>query len=1128
MSSARRDRRDACPAEAGETSVRTTPQDQAVRDRIVSDFDRNFLVEAGAGSGKTYSLAMRMAAGIERGKYRVGEMAAVTFTRKAAAELRGRFQLALEERLRASLGDAERQRLEAALAGIERLFAGTIHAFCAHLLRERPVDAHVAPGFEELGDVEDIALRGRAWRDAVVEMRAGGSRDLLDLLEAGVRPKDLEKAFATVCQHDDVEFDMGAGDAPDPAPVWQKVDAFWADLAALRPPAFHEATTCPVQRRFEELEGRLALGRPRRDRLSSLAGFLQAWGDPTITQKYWGKEVGLDAARGKRVAALVAAFQAEVVAPFSIAFQAYVHRLAMSVLLDARARYAEVRRRQNAVNYVDLLVVAARMLRERAEVRRALQAKYRWLFIDEFQDTDPLQAEIFLALAGDERGGLRPGALFVVGDPKQSIFRFRRADIDIYNRVATRIVETGGQRLSLTANFRSLPEVCALANGVFPPRFAALTPPYSPPFEKLEPVRPADSGGKAPGIAKLTIDGAEDAAARVAAEARAIAACIRAAVDGGRRQFGDFLVLTRLRTRLPVFVQALDALEIPVEVSGAGFFCKSPHVRTLAMLLAALADPLESVSIVGVLRGPLFGLSDPELFRFREAGGRFELNVPLPEVEDEKAEAALAKAFGPALAPMRRLHEMVRLTRSLPLGAAVDRILEDTGWLALASTMPGAAEAGHVLQAVDRVREVSEDGGGLVEAAAALNDGESSNESEALPLEPGRRNVVRLMNLHKAKGLEAPVVFLADATGDFTFPVVLRVVRTGDRAVGHLRLARDANFGHVTTIGQPRGWEAHEAEEAKYVAAERLRLLYVAGTRAKDLLVVCRSGKGGANKAWAEFEGFLAGAPEIAVPAVDLPKKKSDGALSAKARAEAGARRQAARDLVLGASWEVAAVTTGEGERGRQQTTKNEERRTENEQRRTENEERRTTDGERRTENEDRRTTDGERGANNARRVDAGTAWGTLVHGLLEHVGRHRHATRTDLERLARWLTVETPELRPVVPAALDLVEQVSRAPFWDEARGGGQVLVEVPFAVRIPAGQSVGPVGPVPRPTVLRGVIDLVYRSADGWRILDYKTDLATGRLERHAPQLAAYRSAWERVTSEPVASAAAVGVRS
>jgi ATP-dependent helicase/nuclease subunit A len=1081
------------------------PKDQPVRGTIVTVFDRNFLVEAGAGSGKTESLAMRMAAGIAGGEYAIDRMAAVTFTRKAAAELRGRFQLALERRLREKPAREERARLEAALAGIERLFAGTIHAFCAHLLRERPVDARVAPGFEELGDVEDIALREQAWRDYVVETRAGGSKPMLDLLEAGVRPQDLYEPFQVVCQHEDVEFDMGGGSPPDLAPAWKEVEKFWKTLLGMKPVEFPEGTKCQVQQRFPEFEGRLALA--RRERLAPLASFLREWRKTKLTPKWWGEEAGFDAAHKAKVKALVDAFDADVVEPFMTAFEAYVHHLAMQVLVDARGYYATVRRRRNAVNYVDLLSVTARTLRECAPVRHALQQKYHWLFIDEFQDTDPIQAEIFLLLAGDEGGDtsgaasrapadafalpLRPGALFVVGDPKQSIFRFRRADIDIYNRVGRRIEATGGERLSLTANFRSRPAVCEVANTIFPPLFGALAQPYSPAFEPLDAVRQDDEDErKRPAVAMLTTEAEGDDF--TALEADAIARYIEAEVAAKRRTYGDFLVLTRFKPRLAAFAQVFDENGIPVEVSGAGYFLQSPEVRVLGLLLAALADPLDSVSLVGVLRGPLFGLSDAELFQFCQAGGRLELNVPLSAGESAAAEATLRKTWGPTLDAMRRLREMVKLTWSLPLGAVVDRILESTGWLALAGTTASGARAGHLLQAVDRVRQVVEDGGGLAAAAMALAEDAQSSESEALPLEPGKRNVVRLMNLHKAKGLEAAVTFLADPRSDRPFPIALRVERKGTRAVGHLRVARKGPFNSLTTIGQPRDWAALEDQEKKYVSAERLRLMYVAATRAKDLLVVCRSKKASANKAWDVFGPSLAKAPELAIPAV-LPKPTESVApkVSPSDRAAAGEGRDAAQERLTAPSWAVASVT-GDGPSTRAARSGSD---------------------------------------TPARRADAGAAWGSLVHGLLEHLARHQEASRSDLDRLARWLTVEAPELQPVIPNALDLVQQIAAAPFWKDVQHAEDVQAEMPFSVLIPAGTRFGGLEPSATPTVLRGVIDLVYRAADGWRILDYKTDvsLAPGEtlLIRHGHQLARYKAAFEQATSQKVFGRGIVGTR-
>src|SRR5438105_4275631 len=165
--------------------------DQGARDVIERELGLTLLVEAGAGSGKTESLARRMAAGVVEGRYVVEEMAAVTFTRKAAAELRGRFQIELERRLGLETDGKRKERIERALATLERLFAGTIHAFCAHLIRERPVEAGVAPGFSEQEEAEDVEFRHRAWREYLDRERATGSAVLRELYETGVTAADL-------------------------------------------------------------------------------------------------------------------------------------------------------------------------------------------------------------------------------------------------------------------------------------------------------------------------------------------------------------------------------------------------------------------------------------------------------------------------------------------------------------------------------------------------------------------------------------------------------------------------------------------------------------------------------------------------------------------------------------------------------------------------------------------------------------------------------------------------------------------------------------------------------------------------------------------------------------------------
>jgi ATP-dependent helicase/nuclease subunit A len=1105
--------------------------DQRARDRIVSDLDRNLLVEAGAGSGKTHEMARRMAAGVATGVYQVEHMSAVTFTRKAAAELRGRFQLALEDQLGQSAArpDAADRiaRIRAALSNLERFFAGTIHAFCAHVLRERPVEAGVSPGFTELDEVADARLRKQSWRDFLTASKADPV--VSELREANVKPKDLDGAFETVCLYEEVEFPPGDAVQPDTAAGFKALDTFWAALCRKLPKAIDPDATCPTQKKARAFVWQMRLAHASRARPGTLAALLATWDfEPGITQKCWADDVAAKKKIAAEITALHGTFRTGVIQPFLAAWRQYIYRLSITLLATARAHASRERRRRNALNYGDLLQLAARVLRGNAEVRRALQEKYRWLFVDEFQDTDPVQAEIVFLLAAqapdlsalapvaDGAGPadwrsipLRPGALFVVGDPKQSIYRFRRADIDIYNVVRDRLTDPrSGQVLSLTTNFRSAPALCQWANDVFRGHFPSEPTAYSPRFAPLDSHRDAPAatpgGGQtkpprgirvgsrpgsgpgasdqtaagASGIRTLTIPASVDQRHVPAAEAGQIARFIRSEIDAHRRSFGDFLVLTRKRKHLTLYVEALEALHVPVEVSGAGAFGDSDEVAQLALLLRALSDPQDGVALVGVLRGPLFGISDQALFAFRQAGGWLSIfNQPV-----SGATAAVAGALD-------ALHQMFRWTRLLPAGAALERILEQTGYLALAATTAGGVEAGDLLHAIDRVRQVAEDGLSLAAAASALEDDrEASSEVESLPLEPGRGDVVRVMNLHKAKGLEAAVVFLADPCGGFKPRVNIRIIRDGLVARGYFSITTDWGRSEKV-LAEPAAWAQFKEEEQTYLAAEEHRLLYVSATRARDLLVIGRWAKSGSGgvRAWEAFAPSLSGAAELVIPgAVSAPAAQVVD-LSAAAHAQAAALRDAAHRLARVPSWTATSVTA---EAGHIATIAP--------------------------------AVDGDAGdptcavvgGTPSHRADAGMAWGTLIHGLLEHAMRHKTVTRVDLRRLAIWLTVEEPQLRPVIDDAIDTVEAVAAADFWGEAKAATECHEETPFGVLVKDAAV---------PQVLNGTIDLVYRATDGWCLIDYKTDTDGGRVElqsRYSGQIAAYERAWRRFDRQGVTS--------
>ena len=1049
--------------------------DDAFRERIVTKLTTSLIVEAGAGSGKTHLMVRRMAAGIAEGVYQVEHMAAVTFTRKAAAELRGRFQAALEGELDTCVGrgfsraNSDRaDRIRAALSNIERTFSGTIHAFCARLLRERPIEAGVAPGFTELDDVEERLMRETSWREFRGQARAAGDPDLALVNEAGIRAKDLDGAFAAVCNYEDVDFPAKDTPAPDVDATWDALEAFWTLVRAQLPAVIDDQATCGVLGKCQQFERAWAFANRGRRTGALLATLLATWdSNPKFVQKWWSD----DKKKAKAISLLWEGahgnFRVQTVTTWLEAWRRHLYAPCIRLLVRAREFAQNDRRLRNTLSFNDLLIRTAKVLRENESVRRALQDKYRWIFVDEFQDTDPLQAEVMFALSGSS------GALYVVGDPKQSIYRFRRADIDIYNHVR-RVI--GGPDdanvVPLTTNFRSVPELCDWANKVFEPKFGTQSTVYSPAFAPLKPapesaVRRAACSSRPPN-SLLTLTSSDPAE-----EAQKIAKYIRSEVDAGRRRFGDFLILTRKRKPLKVYVEALESLQIPIEVAGAGAFGESAEVRELSQLLQALADPQDSVALVGVLRGPLFGLSDRALYAWKQSGGY--LNLFAGEKGDFggaglQPGTGEASSVSTALSQLRTWHHH---TRTLPAGAALDRILEDSGYLALAATTTGGVEAGDLLHAVDRVRAAMESGFTLAEAAEALQDAaQESSEIESWPLEPGRLDVVRVMNLHKAKGLEAPVVFLADPKGgvDSDREPGIRILR-GDVSVGYLPITRKKEKRGKTTLALPPDWDAHAAEEQKYLSAEEDRLLYVAATRAKDMLIVGREPNPGSRGAWSGLDGFLAGVPALAVPddaTVPQPAAVDFSSADASIAGAVSAHHSANQP-----TWFATSVT----------------------------EEVRKKEPVRRADLDPTSVlvTD-----TPSKRADAGVEWGKLVHGLLEHAMRFPQATSADLRRLAFWLTVEEPDLRPHIDEAVATVEGVATADFWIAARGSAEVHEEAPFGVREETDGL---------PGVLSGIVDLVYRTSDGWQIVDYKTDVGAKSddlAQRYSSQMSSYERAW------------------
>ena len=1125
--------------------VRFPLPDAAARAKIGADLDTNLLVEAGAGSGKTTELISRMVALLETGTAAADEIAAVTFTRKAAGELRERFQAGIERRLseyraRGEIDSASFERLGRGLDDIDRTFIGTIHAFCGRLLRERPLEIGLDPNFEEMQLEERFTLRHRFWQGYLERLTRESDPILEDLARAGLKPLSLYNLFDAVVENPDVEFRSDA--VPPGSP--EELDALRQELEALvdrawelMPDRVPEGDWDSLQKKLRTLHfSRDVTGWTEPAELYEAIGSLCKPSNPhKVTQNRWR-----DGAQAKALRDAVNAYAVGDAPARNLHLQWLAHRyaLAMRLARHAAQEFSAHRRRIGKLDFEDLLVLAAELLRSHSGVRRDLGTRYRRLLVDEFQDTDPLQAEIMLLLASEPDRAAdgrqeassptavvpawrtavpRPGALFVVGDPKQSIYRFRRADIQLYGLVKDRFREFG-EVVELTANFRSRPPIGDLVNELFPREgfFPALATPEQAAFEPLN-TRPPEGAVTAEGVFHYRVTPLEkNAAAAARDEAERLASWIRGRVDRKERVPGDFLILTRTRTRIDAYARALEARGLPVEVTGAGIGAEE-EIRELVVVLECLIDPSNPVKVVAALVGLCFGIDYERLVAHRLDGGGLDAMRPGEQGHPD------------VLGALRVLHGWWRSASAEPADIFVPRLVSELGLLPLAAAGElGAVRAGALVYAMDAIRSSALAGdASLPGAITAVQSALSLAEAEA-PLEPSKPDVVRLMNLHQAKGLEATVVVLADPSGGREHAPELHIERGDDgRAVGYTRVTEATEgWGGGKDLARPSDWDAMASVETRFDAAEGVRLLYVAVTRAKEELVVARWPDKPDESPWRALHSWLDDRAELleiepspAPPRQGLEATAKDiarvTALAADAITSMRAPSYVHRSVTDVAKATLAAERTSAPERIQ--------------------------------------------GAH----LEAlrGFSWGSAVHGALAAAARAPGVE--PLRATCRDLLVE--HGRPLddhgepleVEELTRLVRAVQASDLWARATRAERVLSEVPFSVpgwTVAVVEDASQIGPTrsPRgkrqldlfggdatpastpmeptadraaepPVVLEGVIDLVFRESDGWVVADYKTDVGTdpefaGREPAYRRQVDLYAEAWSKLTGEPV----------
>jgi ATP-dependent exoDNAse (exonuclease V) beta subunit len=853
---------DAGTTDAGPAGPGPRPDTRA-RARIATSLDETLFVEAGAGSGKTRALVERIGALVTTGAARLSEVAAITFTEKAAAELRDRLrrQLDAEHDRAFRTGDQlAAERTATALDELDGAAIGTLHSFAQRILTEHPIDVGLPPRIEVLDEVASAVAFDDRWSSFVDELLADPAveRSLLLATAAGVRISALRLVAVAFNENWDLVVDHGPTLTAEP-PDWQeRLEVLLDQLDGVCAEGEHcqdeSDRLLDTLTRLQEWGRRVRAAGDEYTRLSLLG---VDGGRPR--EKANGRGAKTKWANGHDLPGLRSRIDAITSGCESLRNEvalAAVTRLAVELrrfTLDA----AEERRAAGELEFHDLLVLARQMLRSPGSpesgtrVRRALHERYRRLLIDEFQDTDPIQIELAVLIASDDpdAGAKRwddiepaPGHLFFVGDPKQSIYRFRRADISLFLRAADRF-GADDRRLALTTNHRAGSPIIDAVNHVFGRLIehgerGGL--PSQPAYEPFVAARDEPPAG--PAVSVLGRDAHDDAPRaaelRTRESAEVAATVLRALREGWQvdrsadwtapdwqpARAGDVTILVPTRTVLPALEDALSAAGIAYRAESASLVYASRLVRDVLLTLRAIDDPTDELSVVSALRSPLFACGDDDLLVYRrQHDGRFDHGRPLPE--DMPPDHPVARG----VTYLREMHE-TRLWRTP--SELIDRVVRDRRVMELGAAEGRARDLWRRVRfVIDQARAWSETTDGTLRQYLAWirqQTGDGARVAEAV-LPETDDDAVRIMTVHAAKGLQFPFTIV---TGMSTRPY---------RRAAEAEVAWPPGEPCIIRIGKKVTSEAFEAwkpVDEQMSHDERIRLLYVASTRARDHLVL--------------------------------------------------------------------------------------------------------------------------------------------------------------------------------------------------------------------------------------------------------------------------------------------------
>ena len=1079
-----------------------TIRDQADRDTIVADLDSTLFVEAGAGSGKTTALVDRVLALLDDG-VAMENIAAITFTEKAAAELK--------TRLRQKLSDSGKH--PDALDQLDGAAITTLHGFALRILSQHAIEAGLPPRLE----VSPRNAFEDRWEESRSRLLHNPDYEHAVVLARilGIQTWHLRDLAQTLDDNWDLVAERLGGEPSPTGPVeLPDLDGFpdrlqdVADLAQFcRNPEDNMLPRLKALAQRAELLRRAEGGSNQAVSLLLQPGlkFTKAGRKGNWPDEGSGHPTLSDIADELRELGDAISQTKTAIA------DAVISRL--TLVLGALTLEAAADRRQRGVlEFHDLLVLARDLLRDPehgTEVRASLAERYQRLLLDEFQDTDPIQIDLAKLIAtppadtGDW-GQLqdRPGRLFYVGDPKQSIYRFRRADIAVFTEAgAGRTVA----RKSLTRNFRTVEPIIAWINGLFDEFMAPPSPGehhVQPDYQALDPVRGRPPAG--PPVAVLNTEHPQGTRASLLREAEAdeVAQAILTAIAQGwsvgdgrdennqdrwrPARLDDICILLPTRTSLAQLEPALERHGIPYRIESGSLIWTSRAIRDVITIVRAVADPTDEVALVNALRSPAFGCGDDDLYTFKVAHrGRWNHLASLPPSLPHD------HPVGEAMTWLSKLHADVRW---LNPGEVLERIVRERRLMesgCFGSHRP--RDRWRSLQLViDQARQFEESGGrGLREFIAWVDRkiSERTRESDVI-LSETDDDAVRITTIHASKGREFPIVILS-GTYSRPRPMTANLVWPQEGGYG----VRFNNSLLTNTFAE------HRAREEQMEEAERVRLLYVALTRARDHLVVSahRPTRGENSTARPSMADMVvdnaAELPEAQWQPEPLSAEESSAPATTSFADWRNARETSLADARKRLTVSGSAIAQMAADEGADPLSDH--------------------DDSDAKENPSDRDSDDQQAP--WRKGRGGTQIGKAVHGVLQTVDLDADPDRIDpvvrTQAEAEGIPLARSTIRALAKSALEssTVRAAATGEHWKE------LFVAAPV-----------------EDTVVEGYIDLLYRSpGEGLVVVDYKTDdihdddARQAKIDRYRLQVAAYSLAVEQAVGEEVSRCVLVFAR-